>query len=106
MISDKQKEHDKILSEGVLIKRELCRQRMSSDQKAEATDKEIHEALMAELMLAQNCEAERLSQEFMSKVSQQLFFIFRRWLYSHTSIAVAFSDLIIMNMLIAGTQGP
>lgn len=76
MISDKQKEHDKILSEGVLIKRELCRQRMSSDQKAEATDKEIHEALMAELMLAQNCEAERLLQEFMSKVSQQLFFLF------------------------------
>ena len=34
--------------------------------------------------------------------------IFRRWLYSHASIAVAFSDLIIMNMLhvIAGTQGP
>ena len=26
--------------------------------------------------------------------------------YSHASIAVAFSDLIIMNMLIAGTQGP
>lgn len=76
MISDKQKEHDKILSEGVLIKRELCRQRMSSDQKAEATDKEIHEALMAELMLAQNCEAERLLHEFMSKVSQQLFFLF------------------------------
>ena len=31
---------------------------------------------------------------------------FRRWLYSHASIVVAFSDLIIMNMLIAGTQGP
>ncbi|XP_022298182.2 uncharacterized protein LOC111107326 isoform X1 [Crassostrea virginica] len=69
---DKQKEHDKILSEGVLIKRELCRQRMSSDQKAEATDKEIHEALMAELMLAQNCEAERLSQEFMSKDNEEM----------------------------------
>ena len=27
-------------------------------------------------------------------------------LHSHASIAVAFSDLIIMNMLIAGTQGP
>ena len=33
-------------------------------------------------------------------------FLFRRWLYSHASIAVAFSDLVIMNMLIAGTQGP
>ena len=32
--------------------------------------------------------------------------LFRRWLYSHASIAVAFSDLIIMKMLIAGTQGP
>ena len=32
--------------------------------------------------------------------------LFRRWLYSQASIAVAFSDLIIMNMLIAGTQGP
>ena len=32
--------------------------------------------------------------------------LFRRRLYSHASIAVAFSDLIIMNMLIAGTQGP
>ena len=32
--------------------------------------------------------------------------LFRRWLYSHASIAVAFSDLIIMNMLIAGTHGP
>ena len=35
----------------------------------------------------------------------QLKDIIRRWLYSHASIAVAFSDLIIMNMLIAGTQG-
>ena len=26
--------------------------------------------------------------------------------YIHASIAVAFSDLIIMNMLIAGTRGP
>ena len=32
--------------------------------------------------------------------------LFTRWLYSHASIAVAFSDLIILNMLIAGTQGP
>lgn len=66
---EKQKEHDGILSEGVDIKRELCRQRMSSDQKVEAVDRDIHEAMMAELILAQNQEAERLLQDFMSKVS-------------------------------------
>ena len=32
--------------------------------------------------------------------------VFRRWLCSHASNAVAFSDLVIMNMRIAGTQGP
>lgn len=67
---EKQKEHDIILQEGFVIKRELCRQRMSSDQKAEATDKEIHEVMMAELILAQNREAERLLQKLMPKVSQ------------------------------------
>ena len=39
-------------------------------------------------------------------VKKDYITLFRRWLYSHASIAVAFSDLIIMNMLIAGTQGP
>lgn len=43
---------------------------MSSDQKAEATDKEIHEVMIAELILAQNREAERLLQKLMPKVSQ------------------------------------
>lgn len=69
-LPEKQKEHDIILQEGFVIKRELCRQRMSSDQKAEATDREIHEVLMAELILAQNREAERLLQKLMRKVSQ------------------------------------
>ncbi|XP_062600408.1 trichohyalin-like [Saccostrea cucullata] len=69
---EKQKEHDGILYEGMVIKRELCRQRMSSDQKKEATDKDIHEALMAELFLTQNREAERLLQEFMSKENEEL----------------------------------
>ena len=31
--------------------------------------------------------------------------IFRRWLYSHASYAVAFSDLANLTMLIAGTRG-
>ena len=35
-----------------------------------------------------------------------IFTMFRRWLFSHASIAVAFSDLKNLNMLIAGTQGP
>ena len=39
-------------------------------------------------------------------VLYQALLIFKRWLYSHASIGVVFSDLIIMNMLIAGTQGP
>ncbi|XP_055999875.1 trichohyalin-like isoform X3 [Ostrea edulis] len=69
---EKQKEHDGILSEGVDIKRELCRQRMSSDQKAEAVDRDIHETMMAELILAQNQEAERLLQDFMSKENEEL----------------------------------
>ena len=40
-----------------------------------------------------------------NKISKSCQF-FRRWLHSHASIAVAFSDLVIMNMLIAGTKGP
>ena len=39
------------------------------------------------------------------RVKVKIVALFRRWLYSHASIAVAFSDLIILNMLIAGTQG-
>ena len=31
---------------------------------------------------------------------------FRRWLYSHASYAVAFSDLSNLTMLITGIQGP
>lgn len=69
---EKQKEHDIILQEGFVIKRELYRQRMSSDQKAEATDKEIHEVMMAELILAQNREAERLLQKLMPKDAEEL----------------------------------
>ena len=42
----------------------------------------------------------------MGKYHSELLMLFRRWLYSHASIAVAFSDLVIMNMLISGTQGP
>ena len=32
--------------------------------------------------------------------------IFRRWLYSHESYAVAFTEMANLTMLIAGTQGP
>ena len=39
----------------------------------------------------------------LNRLSKLFHYNFRRWLYRH---AVAFSDLTIMNMLIAGTQGP
>ena len=51
----------------------------------------------------QSCNCFSLFLSFSSALA--LFhYIFRRWLYSHASIAVAFSDLIIMSMLIAGTH--
>ena len=74
-------------------------QRLGFTIRSNVTESDFHINVLVELRLSN-------LQEQSARGGGGVVRDFRRWLYSHASIAVAFSDLVIMNMLIAGTQDP
>ena len=68
IITERTKDHERLFLEGMTVKRELCRHRMNQEQKAEVSDGAVNQLLMAELLLTQNCEAERLFSDFHTMV--------------------------------------
>ena len=68
IFTERTKDHERLFLEGVTVKRELCRHRMNQEQKAEVSDGPVNQLLMAELLLTQNCEAERLFSDFHAMV--------------------------------------
>ncbi|XP_069101140.1 trichohyalin-like isoform X2 [Argopecten irradians] len=59
---DQQKEHWRLFMEAVVVKRELCRERLTGDKKEEVSDVVINQALFSDLLSYQNGESEDLFQ--------------------------------------------
>lgn len=54
------KELTSVISQGVVIKKEIYRHRLNNEQKEEVYDDVINKMLVADLLLQQNCDAEKV----------------------------------------------
>ncbi|XP_033746567.1 trichohyalin-like isoform X2 [Pecten maximus] len=69
---DQQKEHWCLFMEAVVVKRELCRERLTGDQKEEVTDEVINQALFSDLLSRQNGESEEMFQRMTEMTWEEL----------------------------------
>ncbi|XP_060082221.1 trichohyalin-like [Ylistrum balloti] len=69
---DQQKEHWYLFLEAVVVKRELCRERLTGDQKEEVNDDIINQALFSDLLSQQNRESEQLFQQMADMTWEEL----------------------------------
>ncbi|OWF34681.1 hypothetical protein KP79_PYT11450 [Mizuhopecten yessoensis] len=69
---DQQKEHWRLFMEALVVKRELCRERLTGDQKEEASDEVINQALFSDLLSRQNGESEEFFQQMADMTCEDL----------------------------------
>lgn len=60
---------ERLIREGIMLKREIYRHRLNQNQKENVGDRTIHELLFADLLQQQNCDAEKLFTLFVNSVS-------------------------------------
>lgn len=62
LTASNKKELTSVYSQGVVIKKEIYRHRLNNEQKEEVDDEVINKMLVADLLLQQNCDAEKVLQ--------------------------------------------
>jgi len=58
-VSEQERDHRQLFMEGVILKREVLRHRLTGDQKQEVDDTAIDQLLFADLLSQQNCDTEQ-----------------------------------------------
>ena len=61
-----------VFTEGVVIKKEIYRQRLNQEQKQEVDDEVINKMLVADLLFQQNCNAEKILQSMKEVIFSKL----------------------------------
>ncbi|KAJ8301347.1 hypothetical protein KUTeg_020334 [Tegillarca granosa] len=63
---------ERVIREGIIIKREIYRHRLNQNQKENVGDKTINEMLFADLLKQQNCDAEKMFTLFINSSIDEL----------------------------------